>query len=947
MARVAPGDSRVVDRFAGRLHYDQPMLLGRSEEQRRISHLMAGAQRGESGVLLVVGEPGIGKTALLEYAAGRARSWTVLRTRGTETEAELPFAGLAELLAPITSRLGDLPGPQAAALAGALALGPPTALDPFTAYAATLSLMAAAAEDRPVLVLVDDAQWLDRSSQNAIRFAARRLQAESIAMFVAVRREPASAVSAADLPRLELGGLDGAVGLRLLRRSVASSVDEDVADRLVAATGGNPLALREMPGLLSADQLVGTESLPDPLPLGPDLRQLFLMRIARLPRATRRGLLVAAANSSGSMTEITAALTALGLGVAALEPAEAAGIVEVGAELHFAHPLVRASVYHDASPSSRREAHRALAGALLEEPGATARRAWHLAAATVGQDESVASAMEDAALDARLRGAHDVAARTLERAAGLSPAPDQRTGRLVSAANEYQLAGQSDRSLALLQEARESVSDPPSRAELDHLRGRVLMTRGPLSSAHAILADAAHAIEGSNATKAAAMLSDASLACFIAGRAGIAEALSRQAFVLTGERDDQPGEVVHLLFTGMLVLSGNWREAPGHIERERQRIIELQAAGQWQPLVLAGIWLMWAEENALVQAVLDGAIEEARRLSAPGLLPLPLAQRSELALRTGEWTQAYANSSEAVRLAQDTGQIVILSYALACLAWTLAGLGRDAECRAVAKAAVDAAAEVGSESALTRVEAALGLLELGAGRAADAVRHLRHAQDLAERHGIGEPTVVPFAADLVEALLRSGHAQEAEEVLGQLEDRARDSSRSWTKAVASRSRGLLAPEGAYEAHFNEALDLHDRQPARFERARTNLAYGERLRRSGLRVRGRAQLRVALEEFERIGAASWATRARAELRATGELGTPRRAAGIQQLTSQELQVALAVAGGSTNREVAAALFLSPKTIEFHLGHVYSKLDIRSRTQLTRLIAREIPEDAGPH
>jgi DNA-binding CsgD family transcriptional regulator len=931
--------------LSGRLHYDQSMLLGRSEEQRRISRLMAGAQRGESGVLLVVGEPGIGKTALLEYAAGRARGWTVLRTRGTETEAELPFAGLAELLAPITSWLGDLPEPQASALAGALALGPPTALDPFTTYAATLSLMAAAAEHKPVLVLVDDAQWLDRSSQNAIQFAARRLQAESIAMLVALRQEPASALGAADLPRLELGGLEGAVGLRLLRRSVASSVSEEVAGLLVAATGGNPLALKEMPRLLSADQLVGTASLPDPLPLRPDLRQLFLMRIARLPRATRRALLVAAANSSGSMSEIAGALSALGLAVAALEPAEAAGIVEVAAELRFAHPLVRASVYYDASPSSRREAHRALAGALLE-PVSAARRAWHLAAATIGQDESVASAMEDAALDARLRGAHAVAARTLERAAELSPAPDQRNGRLIGAASEYQLAGQSDRSLALLQEARESVSDPLSRAELDHLRGRVLMIRGPLSRAHEILADAAHAIEGSHATKAAAMLSDASLACFIAGRAGIAEALSRQAFVLTGERDDQPGEVVHLLFTGMLVLSGNWREAPGHIERERQRILELQAAGQWQPLVLASIWLMWAEENALVRAVLDEAIDEARRLSAPGLLPLPLAQRAELALRTGDWTQAYASSSEAVRLAQDTGQTVILSYAGACLAWTLAGLGREAECRAVAKAALDAAAEVGSESALTRVEAALGLLELGAGRAADAARHLRHAHALAQAHGIGEPTVVPFVADLVEALLRAGRAEEAEEVLGQLEDRARDSPRLWTRAVAARTRGLLAPEGAYEAHFNVALGFHDRLPARFERARTNLAYGERLRRSGLRVRGREQLRAALEEFEGLGAAAWAARARAELRATGEVGTPRRADGIQQLTPQELQVALAVAGGLTNREVAAALFLSPKTIEFHLGKVYWKLEIRSRTQLVRLVAREVPEGVGP-
>jgi DNA-binding CsgD family transcriptional regulator len=607
---------------------------------------------------------------------------------------------------------------------------------------------------------------------------------------------------------------------------------------------------------------------------------------------------------------------------------------------------VRASVYHDASPAARRDVHRALAGALTE-PGSATRRAWHLAAATIGQDELVAKVMDEAALDARLRGAHAVAAGTLERAAGLSTAPDLRAGRLLGAAREHFLAGQPDRSLALLLEARERAPNPAARAELDHLRGRVLMSRGPLSLAHETLADAAHAIQDSDAAGAAMMLTDASLACFMAGRVGIAEALSRQAIALTGERDDVGDEVVHLMFTGMLVLSGSWHESRAHIERERRRIIELRAAGRWQPLVLAGIWLMWAEENDLVRTVLDGAIDEARRLSAPGLLALALAQRAELSLRMGDWTEAYAESTEAVRLAQDTGQIVVLSYAYAGLSWTLAGLGRETECRAIGQAAVDAAAQVGSDSAISRVEAALGLLDLGAGRAADAARHLRHAHALTMEHGIGEPTVVPIAGDLIEALLRAGREDEAEEFLVDLEERAANSGRVWTRAVAARSRGLFAPEGQYEERFERALELHELLPARFEQARTKLAYGERLRRSGLRVRGREQLRDALHDFERLGALPWADRARAGLRATGEVAAAMRAAGIQQLTPQELQVVLAVAGGSTNREVAAALFLSPKTIEFHLGNVYSKLDIRSRTQLVSLVAHEVPRSERPH
>jgi DNA-binding CsgD family transcriptional regulator len=912
------------------------MLLGRSIERRRISRLLAAAANGKSGVLLVVGEPGIGKSTLLDHASARTGSWTVLRTRGIEMEAELPFAGLAELLAPITDRLDVLPNPQAAALAGALAIGPPAARDQFTIYVATLSLIAAAAERRPTLVVVDDAQWLDRSSQHALLFAARRVQADRIAFLMALRPEPTSAFSAVDFPRLDLGALDPAVAVLLLRRSTDDPIDETVADRLVLATGGNPLALMEMPRLLSADQLSGVDPLPDPLPLRSDLRQVFLRRIAGLPAATRRGLLVAAANNSGSMAEIGGALSALGLAVSVLEPAESAGIIAIGVDLQFAHPLVRASVYHEATPTSRRNAHRALAEAVGDD--STTRRAWHLAAATIGQDETVARAMEIAADDARLRGAHDVAGATLERAARLSPELDRRLARQLGAAGEYEVAGQSDRALAVLERARETTHDSMARVEIDHLRGRVLLNRGPVSTAEDVLAGAAHSIEAVRPVKAAEMLTDAALACLLAGRVSPAETLSRRAFALTDGRDDQAGEIVHVVFTGVLVYRGRRREAAWHIERQRQRFVQLEAAPHRQILALASIWLIWAEEHALVRSALDAVVEGARSASAPGLLPLPLAVRAELALRTGDWSRAYASCTEAVRLAEETGQRVVLSYALAGLAQTLAGLGREADCRSAAAEATRVAIEVGSESTVTRVEAALGLLDLGTGRSADAAQHLLRANEVANAHGIDEPTVVPFAADLVEALLRAGDVDRANEVLGRLANQAADHGRLWTRAVAARSQGMVAVK-EFETHFEHALRLHDRLPAPFERARTQLAYGERLRRAGRRTRSREQMRRALTEFDRLGAASWAARARAELRATGEAGASPRAAGIHQLTPQELQVALAVAAGSTNREAAAALFLSTKTIEFHLGNVYSKLEIRSRTQLARLVLAE--------
>lgn len=407
---------------------------------------------------------------------------------------------------------------------------------------------------------------------------------------------------------------------------------------------------------------------------------------------------------------------------------------------------------------------------------------------------------------------------------------------------------------------------------------------------------------------------------------------------LTGGRDDRPGELNHILFTGMLVLSGK-AEAEEHVERERRRIRAMQSADEWQFLALSAIWLMWAEEYDLSRTVLDRAVEESRRLGAVGLLPLPLAQRAELSWRTGEGSAAYALSAEAVRLADDTGQAVTLSYALAIQTLVLAGQGREQECRASAAAALDAARPVGGESTVSRIEAALGLLDLGAGRYAEAAGHLGIAHEMLQAQGVGEPTVVPYVADFVESLLRTGRAAEAQAAIDQVAMRTDGEPRRWTRAMLARLRGLLAGGESYRAHFDEALRWHAELPGRFDRGRTLLTYGERLRRTGQRMLARDRLREALRDFERVGATGWAGRARAELRAAGGTTTEVRVSNLGGLTPQELQIALAVAGGLTNREVAASLFLSPKTIEFHLGNVYSKLALRSRTELVRLVAAQ--------
>jgi DNA-binding CsgD family transcriptional regulator len=917
------------------------MLIGRSAERLQLLDLLDRARQGKSGALVIIGEPGVGKTALLDFCVSRADAFRVLRARGRESEAELPFAGLTDLLRPITRYVRALPAPQATALSGAFGFGPHgphVPPDPYAIFLGTLGLLAAAAEREPVLAVIDDAHWLDPSSQNAVLFAARRIQAEGIALLISARSAHASAFANADLPVLVLRGLEPSDAARLVKRKTRTPVAAEVAARLAIAADGNPLALIEMSRDLSAAQLIGTEELPDPLPIGKDLRQLFLSRLAQLPAETRRALLVASASDSAETAELGAALTSMKLRLSRLEPAETAGILTIGQNFEFTHPLVRAAIYHDATPQSRRAAHRALAS-IITGGEAAARRAWHLAAATLGTDEGVAAQVETAADDARARGAHAVAAAAFERAADLSSVVPGRIARQMAAAGEHVLAGQARQALPLLDDARHRTADEVTRADIDHFRGRVLMITGPLVRAREVLADAAHVVELSAPLKAASMLSDAGLASFIAGEIGIGEALSRKAVILTGGRDDEPGEINHLLFTGMLVLRGRLREAEPHLARERQRIQAMRPGDPPQLLMLSGISLMWAEELDLARTILEGVTADARRQAAVGLLPLALAQRAELAWRTGDWAVAYAHATEATKLAADTGQTVDLSYALAIQTLVLASLGREVECRASATAAIEAAQPIGAESTVSRVEAALGLLELGAGRPNDAAHHLRTAHELVQGQGVREPTVVPYLGDLIESLLRAGRGIEAEDTINQMEIADAGEMRQWTHGVLARVRGMTAPEDGYVIPFQKALEWHQRLPGRFERARTLLAFGERLRRSGQRLRARDHLREALYDFERLGAGGWSTRTLAELRAAGETTTVGPPPALGELTPQELQVALAVASGLTNREVAAALFLSPKTIEYHLSNVYSKLALRSRSQLVRVVAAQ--------
>jgi hypothetical protein len=484
------------------------MLVGRDSEQATIDALLGHARSGISGTLVVRGEPGIGKSALLRYAASRAEGMTVLSATGIESESELPFSGLAELLQPIVTLIGDIPEPQAAALAGALALAPPTAPEPFVVSAAILSLLALAAERRPLLVVVDDAHWLDASSRDALMFATRRLHADAAAVLFAVRDDDGAATITGP-PELVLHGLDAGTSQALLARAMGSKLPAVVAERIQAATGGNPLAILELPRVLSPAQLSGSEPLPDPLPAGPSVQRSFEWRVAALPQPTQQALLLVAASQSGSIAEIRRAASSLDITLDTLNVAESAGLItNDGLRIDFRHPLMRAAVYHGATPVDRRGAHRALASA-MPPGGPPMEKAWHFAAAAQGEDEVVAAHLEEAALDARRRSGHASAARAFERAARLSPEPEQRARRLHEAGSDAYVAGDSAHARALLDEALSLAGDPALRAKIEHSRGRVEMwTRSP-AAARQILVEAADRIAAEDPESATLMLVDA------------------------------------------------------------------------------------------------------------------------------------------------------------------------------------------------------------------------------------------------------------------------------------------------------------------------------------------------------------------------------------------------------------------------------------------------------
>jgi DNA-binding CsgD family transcriptional regulator len=905
-------------------------LVGRESERARIDRLLLNACKGRSGVLVLSGEPGIGKSALLEYAVRRAEGMRVLRVTGVEAAGEVPFGSLRKLLAPLQDLFAKLPPAQRRALEGALGFSP-TASAPAAVHAAAFALLTGLAAREPLLCVIDDAHWIDSASADALAIVARRLDADPIAALFAVRE--GEGFDGRGLTTIRLEGLPPDEARRLLARRARRRVARTVADRLVRETGGNPLALLELPELLSARQLAGAEHLPAPLPLAASLQPLFRRRAECLPPRSRTALLIAAASDS----EETALLEAAGARRDDFEPAVRAALVEVAdGRVSFRHPLVRSAVYQAATPTERRRAHEALAR-VLGDPAEADRRAWHRAAAAVGPSEELADELERAASAAASRGGLAAEATMLQLAARITAADDRRGRRLVGAARAAWAAGKRAETEALLEEALPLIDDPLVRADAQELRATLLKRQGQAEAAHELLVGEAARVEPVDALRAARMLAQATHVFFRRERVAPALALAERACALVGPEI----AAADLELSSTLV----WAQLHlGHAEEGRRLALRAAALAEQRrdvAIVPQIAWaLSWVEEYDRARAIIERVVAEERRAGALGDLAYHLFYVADLEYRLGRLGRAYAAAQEASALAEQTGRELHLMVALTALATVEAVLGRAEDARAHATDALALAGSMYNLYFVTQANAALGLLELGVGRAYEAARHLDLVARAFADTDVVEPSLLEWMPNLVEARIRAGRLEEAAEALAAFGARAEATDRTWALAATARYRGVLAEdEESADEEFRRALALHERNPRVLERGRTQLCFGERLRRAGRRREARVQLRAALSTFDRIGAIPWAERARAELAATGETARRRHPAAAERLTPRELQVALAVGTGHTNREIAALLFLSPKTIEYHLASVYRKLAVRSRAQLVRVLVEQ--------
>jgi DNA-binding CsgD family transcriptional regulator len=904
-------------------------LRGRSSECALLDELVLAVRSGESRSLVLRGEAGIGKTALLEYLTAAASDLIVVRAVGVESEMELAYAGLHQLYGPLLDRLESLPGPQRQALEIVFGLSAGDAPDRFLVGLAALSMLSEAAEESPVLCVVDDAQWLDQSSASTLAFVARRLMAEPVGLVFAAR-EPGDQLR--HLPDLPIVGLRNGEARALLSSAVGFRLDEQVRDRIVAETGGNPLALLELPRGLSPTELAGfgTGSVST---LSNGIKESFRRRLAALPEETRRLLLIAAADPLGEPSIVWRAAERQGISAENAAPAEEAGLCEFGARIRFRHPLVRAAAYTAGPLDERRRAHATIAE-VTDAEGDPDRRAWHRALASAGPDDAVADELERSAARARARGGQAAAAAFLERAVDLTLDPRCRAERALAAADAKYLAGSAEDALRLAAVAERGPLNEVHRARVDSLRGRVATMQRRAGDAPPPLLAAARRLERFDRHVARETYRDAFIAAVYAGRFAGETGLPEVAAAVRSAAPsvEPPSATDELLDAAALLIHSGW--AAGAVRAQRAlAAVHLTPISRELDLhwifFAARVLPMYLWDDDCWDALSGRMLEEVRDAGVLALLPMAAALRVGWELLAGDLAAASALVVEQDMVQEAIGGDRSPGSRIALAAYR----GHEAEVVELDEATTRDAVVRGDGPWVALLHWSTAVLCNGLGRYDEALR--------AAQLGAAYPPDLHVSSwalsELVEAAARCGQIEAASDALGRLAEMARACGTDWVLGVDARARALVADRRIAEELYREAIERLGQTRLRSELARAHLLYGEWLRREGRRLDAREQLRTAHVMFTSMGAEAFAARAGRELLATGETVRKRTDETRDQLTAQETQIARLARDGLTNAEIGAQLFLSPRTVEWHLHKVFTKLGITTRAHLHRVLS----------
>jgi DNA-binding CsgD family transcriptional regulator len=910
-------------------------LVGRNQECCRLAQLVDSLPiSGAAAVIL--GEAGMGKTSQLGFAADYAKHHKVAVhvVRGIESEATLPFAAITDLLQPLWDYFASLPMFQREALEVCLALSAGSPHGPLAACAGTLRVLAAAADERPLLILVDDLQWVDPASAQILLFVARRLASEQLGMVFTVRAEPDASPPDTGLPTWSLTGLSAAE-CGQLADLLGVSVTPQALASLIESTGGNPLAIVERLRVANARDWVSDSS-----DLHHSLDRTWGRLFDRLPDETQTAVFVVAADHDAGGTHTAEALKSLGLSLSSLAPAERLGLVAALRDgIRLRHPLLRSVVIARTRLAARISAYQALAD-LADDYS----RSWYLAAAAVGPDETVASALVTAATEARQQSGLWVSARTLRRAAELTPDPSVRAERLLQAARDAHFAGDSSCAVTWCDEALRYRDDPSFAVDIQRVAGAALTWMGEPRRALDTMTAAAARARTHDPVRAAQLLAEATAPVAVQGQAYLARDLAEQVEAIWDQSIEAAAAsapTALAMVAEAFTFTGELEKAAPYIGSATERLLSSNLIADLQGAVFLVQCLCWSERYSEAYQQLTTLLHAARQLGSATILSVALGASADIGWWTGHWTTAYADASEALQWATENRQPGLLGYGLSMLARIDAARGDQQICLERAERGRQEVEPRGVGGMRLYRLAAVGLAALSMGHLSDAVANLRQSWELSTRNGLGNPDVIPMAGDLAEALARAGDAARCQGVLDWLNQRADVTGLAYPRAAALRARGILASEADQsQALFAAALaELQRVGPIPFEEARTLLSSGEALRRDRRPVDARDPLNQALEIFETLGARPWADRTRAELAASGmknQRMTGNRPTPLQELSPQELQVARIAGRGQNNIEVAAALFMSRKTVEAHLTRVYRKLGIHSRTELARVL-----------